>query len=382
MFGKGITLFRILGFEVHVDLSWLVLALLITWSLATGFFPHAYGGLSRSLYWQMGVAGALGLFASILFHEFCHSLVARRFGLPMKGITLFIFGGVAEMDDEPPSPRAEFFMAAAGPLSSILLGLAIYAASVGVEQITDAVAIPAILGYLAVINWVLAAFNLIPAFPLDGGRVLRAALWHWKKDLRTATRTASRIGSLFGMVLILFGVVKILLGNIIGGLWQFMIGMFLRSAAEMSYRQVLYRRQLEGTMVASFMNRTPVTVPPSVTVRELVEEYVYRYHFKMFPVVEGSILRGCITTAAVHAIPREEWDRKTVREIMEYCSADNTIPPDTDAMRAFSLMGRTGKSRLMVVDNSRLVGVVTLKDFLGYLSVRMELEDDGTTKEA
>jgi len=378
MFGKRITLFRLLGFEVHVDVSWLVLAMLVTWSLATGVFPRASEGLSRALYWWMGAAGAVGLFASILFHEFCHSLVARRHGLPMRGITLFIFGGVAEMHDEPPSPRAEFLMAAAGPLSSILLGVVFYAAAWGVEHTTDAIATPAVLDYLAVINWVLAAFNLIPAFPLDGGRVLRAALWHWKKDLRSATRTASRIGSSFGIVLILLGVVKILFGNIISGLWQFMIGMFLRSAAQMSYRQVLYRRQLEGATVSSFMNRTPVTAPPFITVSELVEEYVYRHHFKLFPVQEGTTLLGSVSTAAVRELPREMWDRTTVREIMEPSSADNTIAPETDAMQAFLLMGRAKKSRLMVVDNGRLVGVVSLKDIVGYLSLRMALEGDDT----
>ncbi len=381
MFGKGITLFRILGFEVHVDLSWLVLAMLVTWSLATGLFPRAYEGLSSTTYWGMGAAGAIGLFTSILFHEFCHSLVARKFGLPMKGITLFIFGGVAEMNDEPPSPRAEFFMAVAGPVSSVLLGLVFYGTALAVER-TGAVAAPAVLGYLGVINWVLAAFNLIPAFPLDGGRVLRAALWHWKKDLRTATRISSRIGSWFGLVLIFVGIVSVLLGNIIGGVWQFMIGMFLRSAAQMSYQQVLLRRQLEGETVARFMNRTPVSAPPAITVRELVEDYVYRYHFKMFPVKEGEMLLGCITTDSVRNIPREEWDRKTVREIMDHCSIDNAVSPGTDAMAAFSQMGRTGKSRLMVVDNGHLVGVVALRDIMGYVSTRMELEDAETKKAA
>lgn len=376
MFGKGITLFRILGFEVHVDLSWLILALLVTWSLAVGVFPHSYEGLSPAEYWSMGVAGALGLFASILFHEFCHSLVARRFGLPIKGITLFIFGGVAEMDDEPPSPKAEFFMAIAGPISSIILGIIFYAATFPVAGSANTIAIAGVLGYLALINWVLAAFNMIPAFPLDGGRVLRAGLWHWKKDLRRATRIASRIGSGFGLFIIFFGIVNVLLGNFIGGLWQFMIGMFLRSAAQMSYRQVLLRRSLEGETVARFMNREPVTAPPSITIRKLVEDYIYRYHYKMFPVRENGKLLGCITTRKIKEIPQEDWDRKTVGESLDRCSADNSIAPGTGAMQAFSLMGRTGKSRLMVVENDRLVGVISLKDIMGYLSARMELEEN------
>src|SRR5512135_2079687 len=219
VFGKRITLFRLLGFAVRVDLSWLVLAVLITWSLAVGVFPYYNQGLAPATYWWMGVIGAAGLFSSILFHEFCHSLVARKFGLPMRGITLFIFGGVAEMDDEPPGPRAEFFMAAAGPLSSIVLGLVFYSVAAGVERYSTAVVAPAVLDYLAVINWILAGFNLIPAFPLDGGRVLRAAIWHRKKDLRLATRIASRIGAWFGMALIFLGVANVLLGNVLGGMW-------------------------------------------------------------------------------------------------------------------------------------------------------------------
>jgi Zn-dependent protease/CBS domain-containing protein len=380
MFGKSVTLFRILGFEVHVDLSWIVLALLVTWSLAAGLFPRSYEGLPPLLYWAMGIAGALGLFASILCHEFCHSLVARHFGLPMKGITLFIFGGVAEMNDEPPGPKAEFLMAVAGPLSSIVLGLLFYAlalaAALPVSASVNAIAFSGVLGYLAVINWVLAAFNLIPAFPLDGGRVLRAALWHWKKDLRRATHIASRIGSGFGLFVIFFGVANILFGNIIGGLWQFMIGMFLRTAAQMSYRQVLLRGSLQGETVARFMTRDPVTAPASITLRELVEDYVYRYHFKMFPVKRDEALLGCITTRRIKEVPREEWARKTVAESMDDCSAENSIGPDTGAMEAITLMGRTGKSRLMVVEGGRLLGVVSLKDMMGYVTERMELEEN------
>jgi Zn-dependent protease len=381
MFGKSITLFRILGFEVHVDLSWVILAILVTWSLAVGLFPQSHEGLAPAVYWWMAIAGALGLFFSILFHEFCHSLVARRFGLPMKGITLFIFGGVAEMDDEPPSPKAEFLMAAAGPLSSVVLGLVFFAAASAsafpVSSSNVAVAVAGVLGYLAVINWVLALFNLIPAFPLDGGRILRAGLWRWKNDLPRATRTASRFGSAFGLAIVFLGIVNVLLGNVIGGLWQFMIGMFLRSAAQMSYQQVLYRRSLEGETVARFMNRAPVSAPASISIGELVRDYIYRYHFKMFPVHKEGKLLGCITSGRIKEVPREEWERKSVGEVMDRCSADNTIAPEMGAMKAFSFMGRTGKSRLLVVENGSLVGILSIRDIMEYVSARMEFEDAG-----
>lgn len=376
MFGKRITLFKLLGFAVHVDLSWIILALLVTWSLAAGLFPQALPGLSPASYWWMGVAGAAGLFLSIVFHELFHSLVARRFGLPMKGITLFIFGGVAEMDEEPPSPKAEFFMAVVGPLSSVALAAAFSLVAGLAGASGKAVPVAVVLGYLATINLVLAVFNLLPAFPLDGGRMLRSMLWRWKKSLRWATRVASRIGSWFGLAIIFFGIVNVIRGNFIGGIWQFMIGMFLRSAAEMSYQQVVVRRALEGATVAQFMNRDPVTAPSSLTVRELVEGLIYRYHFKMFPVMEGNRLLGCITTRRVKEIPREEWDRRTVGDATVRCSGENTVGPGADALKALSLMNRTGNSRLMVLDGDRLVGVISLKDIMGYLAVRMDLGEE------
>ena len=377
MFGKRITLFRILGFEVHVDPSWLVLALLISWTLATGLFPSQLKGLSQTTYWWMGVAGALGLFASILSHEFCHSLVAQQFGLPMKGITLFIFGGVAEMNEEPHSPKAEFFMAIAGPLSSIALGFLFYASSALFERLAIDAAVVAVIGYLASINWILAIFNLLPAFPLDGGRVLRSILWHWKKSLRRATRISSRIGEGFGIAFILLGLVNVLRGNLVGGLWQSLIGMFLRSAAESSYRQVVVLGTLEGEPVSRFMNRQPVTAPPSISIRELVEHYVYRYHYKMFPVMEDDRVIGCITTRRIGEIPREEWDRRTVAEAADRCAIDSAVAPDADTAKVLSLMGRTGKSRLMVMDGDRLLGIVSLKDIMGYVAAKSDLEAGG-----
>lgn len=372
MFGKRLTLFRLLGFEVRIDLSWLVLALLVTWSLATVLFPYSYEGLARSTYWWMGVTGAVFYFFSILFHEFCHSLVARRFGLPMRGITLFIFGGVAEMDNEPPSPKAEFFMAIAGPISSVALGTLFFGAAWLLTGSKATIAVEVVLMYLAFGNWILATFNLLPAFPLDGGRILRAALWQWQKNLRKATRIASRIGSGFGIVIMLVGVINFLYGRFIAGLWQFLLGMFLRYAAEMSYRQVLFSTKLEGEIVKRFMNPRPVTARPSMTIKELVEEYINQYHFKMFPVMEGETLLGFITTRHVKVIPREDWDHKIVADSIESVSAENTVGPTTTVLGALTIMGRTGNSRLLVVEGDRLAGIITLKDIMGYLVAHME----------
>ncbi len=373
MFGKSITLFRLFGFRVRVDLSWLVIAVLVTWSLAAGVFPTYYPSLSSSTYWWMGIVGALGLFASVVVHEFAHSLVARRFGLPMRGITLFIFGGVAEMEDEPRQPGAEFFMAVAGPVTSVLLGLILLGFTAVVPAARWPVTIYGVVSYLGTINLVLAGFNLLPAFPLDGGRLLRAALWKWTGDLRRATRIASNIASVIGFGLIGLGIAFFIRGALIGGVWWFIIGLFVRQSASGAYRNVLVREVLQGEPLERFMNPGPVTVPASITIQELVEEYIYRHHFKMFPVVEGT-LRGCITTADVKQIPRADWKREKVEDHLDACSSENSVSSETDALDALRLMQRTNKSRLLVIDAGELVGVLTLKDLLGFLSLKLGLE--------
>lgn len=373
MFGKGIKLFNLLGFEVKIDLSWIVIAVLVTWSLSEGFFPFYYKNLSTQTYWIMGIIGAMGLFLSIVAHEFAHSVVARAYGTPMKGITLFIFGGVAQMGEEPARAKAEFMMAIVGPLSSIAIAIAFYAAYRAGGFLPESIS--GILRYLAWINAILAGFNLLPAFPLDGGRVLRSILWAIKKDLNWATRISSHIGSGFGILLILTGVYSVLTGNFIGGMWWAVLGFFLHGAAKMSYQRLGTRKALEGESVRRFMKRQPVTVRPGISLREFVEDYVYQFHYKLFPVVDDrNRLVGCITTKELTGVPREEWDLKNVGEIAERCSPENTIEPDKDATEALSIMNRNGSSRLMVVEGGRLVGIIALKDMLKFLSLKVQLE--------
>ncbi len=375
MFGKTIRLFRLFGFEIKIDLSWIFIAVLIAWSLAIGYFPFHYKDLSTQTYWLMGIIGALGLFASIIFHEVSHSLVARKFGIPMKGITLFIFGGVSEMGEEPPNAKAEFSMAIMGPLSSIFLSLVFYGLYRQSLRGGWSPPVSGILHYLGWLNALLAGFNLLPAFPLDGGRVLRAILWSLKKNFRWATRMASGVGSTFGFLMILLGLFNVITGNFIGGIWWFLIGMFLQSSAKMSYQQLVVRKALEGELVRRFMVADPATVEPSITVQHLVEDYIYKYHFKMFPVVEADKLVGCVSTRQVQGIPRDQWGQKTIRELLTECSTENTIKPQADAMEALSKMSRTGHSRLIVVDDDQLVGMITLKDMLKFLSLKVELDE-------
>jgi len=376
MFGKRIHLFTLYGFKVRVDLSWVILAVLITWSLAKGLFPKYFGGFSEATYWWMGLAGALGLFASIVFHEFCHSIVARQFGLQMKGITLFIFGGVAEMTREPENPKSEFLMAAAGPLSSVVLAGLLHLVFRAGGKIGWPGPVNAVLQYYVWLNLVLAAFNLVPAFPLDGGRILRSILWAVKGNLRWATRVASRLGAAFGLFLIVVGVINFVGGSFIGGLWYCLIGMFIRGASQTSYRQLLMRKAFTGEQISQFMQTNPVTVSCRVPVDRLVHEYFYRHHYKMFPVCDDGRVTGCISTKEVKEIPKEQWGRYTVADIAEASHSDNTVSPDTDAMQALSIMNRTGNSRLMVVVGDKLVGIITLKDLLKFLALKIDLEED------
>ncbi|MGE5568111.1 MAG: site-2 protease family protein [Rhodospirillales bacterium] len=376
MFGKRLTLFKLFGFEVRLDASWLIIAALVVWSLAVGVFPFWYPGLALATYWWMGIAGAAGLFGSIIVHELFHSLVARRFGLPMRGITLFVFGGIAEMEQEPQSAKAEFAMAIAGPLASVGIGFVFFVLAAAGRGFWP-VPVAGVVAYLAWINWILAAFNMIPAFPLDGGRVLRAALWHYKGNLRRATQIASGVGSAFGLVLMALGVLQLFSGSFIGAVWWFLIGMFIRAASQMSYQQVVMRTVLEGEPLRRFMNVNPITVPPDTTVQDLVENYIYRYHHRMHPVVDSSqALVGCVTTEQVKTVPRNQWGERRVQDIAISCSPANTISPDADAASVLAQMSKTGNSRLMVVEDGRLVGLVSSRDLTRFLSTKMELEGD------
>ena len=377
MFGKRFHLFTVYGFKIRLDASWFVLAVLVTWSLATSFFPVVMPNLGGPVYWMLGVGGAVGLFASIVVHELSHAVVARRNAIPMRGITLFIFGGVAEMDAEPPSAGAEFRMAAAGPIASFAIGG-------GLLLVRALVPLPAplvaLIGYLATINVVLAIFNLVPAFPLDGGRILRAALWHRWGNLRRATRAASGVGNAFGLLLILGGIYLVIgEGEFIGGMWLALIGLFVRNAATSSYQQVLLRRALEGEPVRAFARTDPVTVPSWLSVQSLVDDVIYRHHHKLYPVVDDDRLTGCVSTDDVKALPREDWHHRRVADISRDCSVENTLHPDTDALDALHAMRRAGRSRMLVAENGTLVGMLSVKDLLEFFALKVDLEERDAT---
>lgn len=372
MFGRSIHLFSLRGIPIRLDASWFVIAVLITWSLAVAVFPTLQPHLHPAAYWAMGAFGALGLFGSIVIHEFCHAVVARRHAIPMNGITLFVFGGVAEMGGEPPSARAEFRMAIAGPLASVGIGiLALMLAELVGSWWAPAVTV---LSYLGSINLVLAVFNLLPAFPLDGGRVFRAALWHRTRDLRRATRAATRLGIAFGVLFMAVGVVRAVSGDLLGGVWLVLIGMFLRQAADASYQQVLVRQVLEGEPVRRFMTVSPVTLQPGISIADFLKDYVYRYHHKLYPVQDNGRLLGAISTDQLQGVPREQWNACTVGSLAAPWSLDTAVTPDTGALQALARMRQTGRSRLLVVEDGRLVGILSVRDLMDFLSLKLELE--------
>ena len=381
MFGNRWQLFQLRGVPVSVDASWLIILALLTLTTANTFpdvMREYYGDAAPSLppyaYWIMGLVAAVTFFACILLHELGHAIVGRSQGIPIGGITLFLFGGVAELREEPASAGSEFAMAIAGPVVSLVLGIVFgMVAWLGYTGGWPP-AVVLVLGYLGFINLLVLAFNLIPAFPLDGGRVLRSILWAVTGNLRKATYWASRGGQAFAWLLIAWGIMQFFAGNWLGGVWSGMIGLFLNSAAQGSYQQVLVRKALQGEQVRRFMNQQPIAVPPSLDLLHWVEDYVYRHHHKAFPVASNGHLEGFISTRSLAKVPRSEWDRHTVGEVMEHDLNGVTVSPQTDALAALEQMQRTGTRRLLVQEGDRLVGILSLSDLLQFLHLKLELE--------
>ncbi len=374
MFGLSIRVLRVFGIDVKVDVSWALVATFIAWALAEGVFPQLYEGLSPFAYWWMALAAIIGLGLSIILHELAHSLVAKAFGLPLKSITLFVFGGVAQLEEEPGTPLAEFAMAIAGPLASVALAFLFGWMAQGAASIGALSALANVFFYLSMINWVLAAFNMLPALPLDGGRVYRAIVWAFTGDVSAATRSASRLGVALATAIIALGVVWALLGQFAAGLWWVLIGLFIRSAASTAVYQEQMQRLFKNAPVRDFMSTEPVSVSPELTISAFIEQYVYEYHFDMFPVMRDTALVGAIGLTEAKSAPRSSWATTLVGDVMRPVSEANTIDAAADAMEALSKMHKSRLSRLIVTENGRLVGMIALKDLLDLLSLKMALE--------
>jgi Zn-dependent protease/predicted transcriptional regulator len=368
----SVKLGRIMGIPVRIHYTMWFVFILIAWSLAYGYMPNQYPGLGVMTYWAIGIASALILFASVLVHELSHSYIAKKNGLPIGRITLFFFGGVSEMTEEPQDPGLEVRMAAAGPLMSFLiaglLGGLWYLGGFAKAP----VAVTATLGYGALINAVLGVFNLLPAFPLDGGRVFRGTIWKRSKNLIGATRTATRVSEGISLLMMVGGFVSIIFGDFVNGMWIIFLGWFIRSGAETSLRQTLVGEALAGVTVGDIMTRDVLTAPGNITVQQLVSEYFLVHRHGGYPVVEGKQVLGIVTMQCVRSVPKEKRETVTVKEAMIPCEKAVTVKPSVSALDALNTMARQNVGRLLVLDGPQLLGIVTRDDLMRTIRTRQE----------
>ncbi|TAK29373.1 MAG: site-2 protease family protein [Chloroflexota bacterium] len=363
---------RIRGIQISVHWTWLIVFGLITWSLAVGFFPETFPGWTATEYWIVSAVAALLLFGSVLLHELAHSFVALSRGLPVQSIVLFIFGGVSNIQKEPERPQDEFWVTLMGPLSSVVLGVLFLVLFFFLQGVAPAIS--ALLIYLSSINLLLAVFNLIPGFPLDGGRIFRSVVWWITNNFRQSTHIAAIIGQIVAYLFIFGGLALIFTGQFLSGIWLIFIGWFLNSAADASYKQVVTREELRGVKVAEMMTPSPVTVGPSATLRDLVDDYLLQRNVQSVPVVDDDALVGMVTLNEVREVPKEEWDTTTVEQVMTRRDQIKTISPADDLVQAMGeLAGDEEVGLLPVVDSGRLVGLLSKANLLRYLKLREQL---------
>jgi Zn-dependent protease/CBS domain-containing protein len=366
----SINLGSIRGIRIAINYTWLIVFALVAGTLALFFFPEVIPGRSAILYWVLGVVASALLFASVLGHELSHSLVAQYQGLKVKSITLFIFGGVSEITEEPKRPRDEALLAAAGPLASIGFGIIFYGLWLLVGN--NFPEIGAALAYLFVINILLAVFNLIPGFPLDGGRVFRSLVWGITGDFTRATKIAARVGQVVAYLFIFGGLYIAFTGNILSGLWFAFIGWFLNNAAEQSYREAT-RPKLIGVKVDQMMNPNPLVVQPDVDLQTLVDHYVLEKNVRALPVVVNDELVGVVTLSDVRHIPRELWSQTRVEQVMTRAEELKTIQPADDLDAAVRQLASEDINQLPVVEQHHLVGLLSRSQVIRFLQLRDEL---------
>jgi Zn-dependent protease len=394
-FRSGLRVGKLLGIEIVLDWSLIVIFLLVTFSLGSGVLPAWHPDWSAPLVWGVAIAAAVLFFVSILLHELSHALVAKHYGIPVSSITLFLFGGVANIEHDPDSPKKEALMAAVGPLTSLALGV-IFIVLAGMlmrREIGDASdpatlvsgmgPVTTLLAWLGPVNIVLGLFNLLPGFPLDGGRVLRATLWGISKDLREATRRASLVGRFFGWTLIAIGFAMIvgfhfplLGGGLFNGMWLAFIGWFLSNAAAASYRALVIRETLGGVRVAELMRRgLPTTVESSMPIRSLVDAWARRSDEPLIAVSDDAgAIAGFVRPGDVRRVPRSDWDRRTAGELAGLSGPPPTVHPDDTVFAALGRGQREAPEAELVVADGEIVGVLRRDDVMRWLSLQADTE--------
>ena len=357
---------RIAGIRIGVNWSWLIVFALIVWSLAAAVFPSQNPGFSDGEYVALAVVAALLFFASLLLHELGHALQARRDGVEIEGINLWLFGGVAQFKGAFPSAGAEFRIAIAGPLVSLALGVlfVLIAAFAGLPNALDGVA-----AWLGFTNLILLAFNLLPALPLDGGRVLRSALWYFKGDLRWATWVAAGIGRAFGFLFIGLGVFMFIVEGAFSGAWLAFIGWFLLQAASAEARYVATKQALDGLRVGDLMTRQPVTVEAGLSLGEFMDDVARGQRFTTYPVLEQGRPIGLLAFRSVASVPRDEWNARRVRDAMLPRTDVPLLSEDESAIDALAELSASPVNRGLVVDDGRLAGLLSITDLARALEV-------------
>lgn len=354
----------IMGIPIRVHFSWLIIFGLITWSLSTVYFPEAAPKLPQSSYWLAGAVAALLLFVSVAFHELSHSFVAMRYRLSIASITLFIFGGVAQMKGEPPNPKAELRIAVAGPMSSFFLAFLFFI----IYNLTGDPVMRALFSYIAQLNFILGAFNLIPGFPMDGGRVMRAFLWKKTNDFFYATRRASGYGQKIALFFIIFGLISIFAG-FPGALWLMFIGWFLYTAAHASQQQASLQENLSGVKVRDIMVRDIVTISSRISIQSAVNDYFLKHGYGGFPVMDDGTFLGFITLKDIKNVPKEGWHDKNVSEIVIPHDKKWEVSENDSAMKALELMINEDKSRLVVTERGKIIGLITRNGIASYIQI-------------
>ncbi len=362
----GIPIGRLFGISIDLDYSWFLIVGLLAWMLAVTYFPMQFPGWSNAEYWTVGLLSAILLFVSVLIHELAHSLVAQHYGISVPRITLFLFGGVSQIATEPPDAKAEFWISIVGPLTSFALAAFFWE----IEPIfVSSQPLYALVEYLALLNLILAIFNLIPGFPLDGGRVLRAIIWRVSRNYRRATMAAGVSGRFFGFLLIFIGVWEALTGDIAGGIWIAFIGWFLESAAGSQLQQEAMKELLGGHKVADAMRRDFVHLTGDVSLQDLAERYMTQPNAHAVVVTAPDRTTGIVSLAAMRQKPQHAWPEIMASQVMTPLESAETTTPDAILWSALEKMGRGGVDQLPVMDESGIVGMLSREDVLHYMSM-------------
>jgi Zn-dependent protease len=372
----SVRILRIAGIDIYIHWSWFAIFFLLVWSLAEGFYAEVGGSdWSDASRWVAAVITTLAFFASILLHELSHSLVAKRLGLPVASITLFIFGGVSSLTQEPASARDEFKVAIAGPATSFLIALVLAVIFAGFLAADEEASVPgAVSGYLAFINFAVGVFNMLPGYPLDGGRVLRAALWARSRNMLKATRWAATTGTVISFLLITVGVLTVLAGGLVGGIWFIVIGWFLRNTSEQAYQSVLLKSTLEGAKVREMLNRNYVTAPPDASLAQIVNEHILAQGQRCVPIVVADDLLGLLTMSDLRRVPADQWATTSAFHAMTPRERLFVVDPDDELMNALQIMAANGVNQVPVIDRQRtFLGLVTREDILRLIHLRTEL---------